>query len=667
MKNRTLVFPIVFAVMMLLLISCSTTQTIQQNAQEPEHHRSDAGARDLNTDGSQTVGGRGVASQAQGRACVELQAPAGNMMEYCAVCADSEGKRCRYMSRLIMGTDHFNQSSWQNDEQKVNELRSRAVLYEALRMGINVFDTAPIYVGNAENRVGTWIAEFKEYVKTGRASGDLQEWFDKAGPVLDGDAANDRLAKMGENKSASAVVSWLRDKQEDIKEYYFEPRKGMKLSDGRTAPTALMTHVITKGGFPFDLYHLHCFPADKNGKLDQKAYSNRINRINQSKNEPDLKVVPVCLKGQDGVYKWDVANEGEKFLSPGTYASRLYGSVTQIQERLEEEFGNSSANLRNDIAVYLMHRDDGDYYGFKPLRLETRGELTPVETIMKGIQAAIERIQAARIPTDSEPEGTLPLMIGWSNWSTTRINKSLEVHREKGLFRPVMNSAYFSLFEMKDRLPIHAGGIQVTHKEMMDPEFQKGIFQSSYSPLGGFSILDQSGETPTKVWNKAMTYAKQKAETGDAYWQNVYFTIFCNDKKPSVEDMNHRTQHYAQKPQQDTNTKSNSRSEPEPKPKLEKPKELGECQTPNVANEQRYRRATAFAAELTAADTEKRQYSVDQVLNAYALAHVRADFLTVGPITIDQVRRTARALQLSEQLTRAKLDELYGSESQNGN
>ena len=38
---------------------------------------------------------------------------------------------------------------------------------------------------------------------------------------------------------------------------------------------------------------------------------------------------------------------------------------------------------------------------------------------------------------------------------------------------------------------IHAGGIQVTHKEMMDENFQKGIKIMPYSPLGGFSIFDK--------------------------------------------------------------------------------------------------------------------------------------------------------------------------------
>jgi hypothetical protein len=44
---------------------------------------------------------------------------------------------------------------------------------------------------------------------------------------------------------------------------------------------------------------------------------------------------------------------------------------------------------------------------------------------------------------------------------------------------------------------------------------------------------------------------------------------------------------------------------------------------------------------------------------AYALAHPRMDFLTVGPITIDQVRRTANSLRLSKTLNAFDLEYLH--------
>lgn len=63
--------------------------------------------------------------------------------------ADRSGQAIR-ISRLIMGTDHLGQ------------LPSRAqaieVLDEAVRLGINAFDTAPIYDGYIEQTFATWLA-----------------------------------------------------------------------------------------------------------------------------------------------------------------------------------------------------------------------------------------------------------------------------------------------------------------------------------------------------------------------------------------------------------------------------------------------------------------------------------------------------------------------------
>jgi aryl-alcohol dehydrogenase-like predicted oxidoreductase len=47
------------------------------------------------------------------------------------------------------------------------------------------------------------------------------------------------------------------------------------------------------------------------------------------------------------------------------------------------------------------------------------------------------------------------------------------------------------------------------------------------------------------------------------------------------------------------------------------------------------------------------------MVNAYALAHKRADFLVIGPITIEQLRRTVASLKLSKMLKPEDLDYLY--------
>ena len=65
-------------------------------------------------------------------------------------------ERSQKFSRLVMGTDHLLQNDWTNEGQKVSEEEAFKVLDEAARNGINFFDTAPIYVGDAENRLGKW-------------------------------------------------------------------------------------------------------------------------------------------------------------------------------------------------------------------------------------------------------------------------------------------------------------------------------------------------------------------------------------------------------------------------------------------------------------------------------------------------------------------------------
>ncbi|MGC4064843.1 MAG: hypothetical protein QM784_09395 [Polyangiaceae bacterium] len=230
-------------------------------------------------------------------------------------------------------------------------------------------------------------------------------------------------------------------------------------------------------------------------------------------------------------------------------------------------------------------------------------------------------------------------MIGWSNWKTSRVNESLALQTQ--FFKPVMSSAYFSLLEMRDELPIHAGGVQNKHAEMMDPNFQRGILQSSYSPLGGFSILDQPGQSPAEKWQNAEAHARNKAEAGEPYWQNVYFSIFCDDEKPPIEDMFRRARLYAFK------------SQPVSQPDL-----FGACKSQNRGNWLRFERAANYVSKVT--PTQGITYSLDQLMNAYALAHTRSDFITVGPITLGQVHNTTTgAIELSRLLTASDLEYLY--------
>ncbi|MBK8204214.1 MAG: aldo/keto reductase [Bdellovibrionales bacterium] len=52
------------------------------------------------------------------------------------------------ISRLIMGTDHLG---------KIPHEQAVAVLNEAVAQGINMFDTAPIYVNSIEDQLGQWL------------------------------------------------------------------------------------------------------------------------------------------------------------------------------------------------------------------------------------------------------------------------------------------------------------------------------------------------------------------------------------------------------------------------------------------------------------------------------------------------------------------------------
>lgn len=431
-------------------------------------------------------------------------------MEYVEICRDKvddgqEKKDCRKFSRLILGTDHVAAGNWTQEGQKPpSEEAVREVFTEAARLGINTFDTSPIYVESIENRLGKWIQDSKEQIK---------------------DPNFYHLPKSNPDKKL---------------------------------------YVISKGGFPFDLFYLKKLPPGEHSEALKKKLSETQVLPNPNpdpKNWTSLQHVP-----------------------PGTYASRLFGSQSQITGHIAKELGDSYPQLNRDITIYLMHRDDGDFLNFS--RVER--PQTPVKTIMEAL---------------SDPQIRDKFwLLGWSNWTTKRVNESLELaNKDQKLVQPILNSPYFSLFEMSGPT-IHAGGVQVTHAEMMNLDFQKGIKFMPYSPLGGFSILDQ--ENP--VWERARENAKRQADNGDAYWRNVYKAIF----------------------------------------------------TPE--NEARFKRVVSFTQEYNSKNNT--HYSVDQMVNAYALAHRRMDFLTIGPITVAELHRTVGALKLSKKLSREDLHYLYAGD-----
>jgi aryl-alcohol dehydrogenase-like predicted oxidoreductase len=427
-------------------------------------------------------------------------------MEYVEVC--DQQNHCKKFSRLIMGTDHLAQSGWTEDRQpQMSDEQINALLDEAVKLGINVFDTSPIYVGGIQNKLGKWINSRKEGIR-----------------------------------------------QNDF------------YSDDRLNPDKKL-YVISKGGFPFDLYY--------SKKLEPGTHSYEL-------------LSQLCT---EGILKSDRSSGDESLplhnVPPGTYASRLFGSKEQIIKRVSKELGDSSNDFApHIITIYLMHRDDNDYVRFKRVLREQ----TPVRTIM-------ESLGEGEIATQY-------WMIGWSNWETERVDESIRLASDSRLPKPALNSPYFSLFEMGER-SIHAGGIQVTHEEMMNPNFQEGIKLMSYSPLGGFSILDK----PEPRWENARKAAKKKFDAGDPYWQNVFYSIFTE------------------------------------------------------ANQKRYKRVVAFTETFNKQNNT--DYTVDQMINAYALAHRRTDFLTVGPITVEQLRRTVGGLKLSRRLTEADLEYLYSGIDKN--
>ncbi len=414
-------------------------------------------------------------------------------MQYVDI-AGNDGK-IRHFSRLVMGTDHLCQAGWVDDNQ-LEPARERvyAVLTEAARLGINLFDTAPIYVGGVEYTLGEWRAKLSAQIQDDR-------FFEQ--PSLNPD------------------------------------RK---------------IYALSKGGFPYDLFWLKKMPAG----------CHSAEMIDELKKRGIL---------ASGAADWRNRDWPLKCVPAGTYMSRLYCEKNLMIERISTELKHTRKNLKGEIDVYLMHRDDGDTIDFEPIRRKQ----TPVSRIIEAVSAPEISKQVKNI--------------GWSNWETHRVEESLHLSDQNSkLARPVINSPYFSLFEMSGRT-IHALGVQVVHSEMIDPDFQKGIKIMPYSPLGGFSILDK----PAPEWENAKRSAYLKHIAGDPYWKNVYPAIF----------------------------------------------------TPK--NEVRWYRALKFLDHFN--KKHKTSYTIDQLLNAYVLAHPRTDMLAIGALTIEQVRRTVKALEMSKKLS----------------
>ena len=403
-------------------------------------------------------------------------------MEYIEV-RNEKNERVKF-SRLIMGTDHMAQEDWYGlTSRKITEQSINELLDEAARLGINLFDTSPIYVGDIEYKLGKWMESYRQK----------------------------------------------------------NPNKKI--------------YALSKGGFPFDLYWSKKLPAGENSFCLQEM----------------LKMKSMMAEGYTSLPN----------APNGTYASRLFGSKEQIIERVSEELGHTLKNLNRNPTVYLMHRDDGDFIGFEPIKRSQNS----VKTIMEALS--------------SKEIHDKYTFLGWSNWKPHRITRSLKLAKQNSnLAKPVFNSPYFSLFEMSER-SIHAGGVQVTHEDMLNENFLKGIKIMPYSPLGGISILDR----PEPCWENARKDARRRYAQGDPYWKNVYHAIFT-------------------------------------------------CE-----NENRYNRAASFTKEFN--KKHKTSYTVDQMVNAYALAHKRTDFLVIGAITIEQLRRSVAALKLSKMLSKKDLDFLY--------
>jgi aryl-alcohol dehydrogenase-like predicted oxidoreductase len=283
---------------------------------------------------------------------------------------------------------------------------------------------------------------------------------------------------------------------------------------------------------------------------------------------------------------------------PGTYNSRLHGSRQEIVKNIAEELQWSYPNLHGQIDFYLMHRDDIRFVDYADKTYVNADGSPRVQTAAKTILEAL---------SDNSIYWDIPHLsgksirshytwIGVSNWTTQRVNEALQAAKNApALLAPMINSPYFSLFEMSGTYTIHSGGVEVTHAEMMDPNFQKGILIMPYSPLGGFPVIDR-GTAANKgkdAWVNAKAVAKALDNGKDRYWGNVYEALFT------------------------------------------------------AANEKRFYRVYEISQTFA---LDGKTYTIDQWLNAYVLAHPRSDLLAVGPIKKQHIDRTAASLELARAL-----------------
>ena len=285
---------------------------------------------------------------------------------------------------------------------------------------------------------------------------------------------------------------------------------------------------------------------------------------------------------------------------PGTYHSRLHGNSKQIVTNVAEELRWSYPNLHGQIDFYLMHRDDIEFVNHVNRTYVDGNGKTRVQTPVQTILGAL---------SDTTVHGDIPHLsgrsirshytwIGVSNWTTQRVNAALQASaNNSSLLPPMINSPYFSLFEMSSKQTIHSGGIQVTHDQMMNAKFQKGILIMPYSPLGGFPIIDKGTKASSgkDAWVNARNVAKSLDNNHDRYWGNVYEAVFTKE------------------------------------------------------NEERFYRVHKISQTFR---LNNKQYTIDQWLNAYVLAHPRTDLLAVGPLTKQHIDRTSDSFELARALSK---------------
>ncbi len=301
---------------------------------------------------------------------------------------------------------------------------------------------------------------------------------------------------------------------------------------------------------------------------------------------------------------------------PGTYRScfrvKINGNsrigtheeiVANLKEEMhgtEEKKGTLDHLSGAMLLFWIMHRDDIRYLDFKPVAdVDQSGVIDEKDKKIAAL-TILEAISDDRLRNYYEWTGV-------SNWSSERIEEILLAAASRpDLAQPMINSPYFSLFEMDDKnYTIHSGGVQVTHAEMMDENFQKGIIIIPYSPLGGFPIFDSlerdKGEeeiTEAKVWERAAEVAAKldKAgvdEAGDRYWGNVWEAIFTK------------------------------------------------------VNHERFRRVYEASTYFLVNGND---FTVDQWVNAWVLAHPRTDLLAIGPLDKEELNRTVDCFELADVL-----------------